>query len=238
MYEMTTTIPFTEAGADGKLKLRAAVAMMMNCCQFQEYQEKAFCAFLRAHNLAVFLFSIQIDFFRFPSFRETVKTVVKIYGCRSIYGLRRITMRDEAGELCMISNATGAFFDIQAGKAVKLSPDDICLKFDEAEPMECLPRKIPVPAGNGYAAEPYCVMKSGLDPNKHLTSPEFFAIAEDRLPEGFTFNRVRVEFKKQASFGEVVTPWIYETADRMCVCDLRGEDGQTCALMEFSTANL
>ena len=145
MYQMTTEIPFTCTGADGRLKLHEAAVLLMNCCQFQEYQEVDFCRFLRQNNLAVFLFSIQMDLIRLPQFREKVRTTVKIYGCKSIYGLRRLTMHDEKGELCLISNATGAFVDMNTGKAIKLDPDNIALKFDEAEPMECLPRKIPVP---------------------------------------------------------------------------------------------
>ena len=47
MYEMTTEIPFTRTGPDSKLKLHEAVGMMMDCCQFQEYQEQNFCRYLR-----------------------------------------------------------------------------------------------------------------------------------------------------------------------------------------------
>ena len=42
MYEMKTEIPFTRTGPDQKLKLHEAVGMMMDCSQFQEYQEKNF----------------------------------------------------------------------------------------------------------------------------------------------------------------------------------------------------
>ena len=45
MYMMKTEIPFTRAGKNNKLKLHEAVGMMMDCCQFQEYQEKKFCEF-------------------------------------------------------------------------------------------------------------------------------------------------------------------------------------------------
>ena len=96
MYRMENEVPFTRTGADGRLKLHEAVAMMMDCCQFQEYQEVNFCRFLRENHLAIFLFSIQLDILRLPEFREKVSTAVKIYGCKSIYGLRRITMRDAA----------------------------------------------------------------------------------------------------------------------------------------------
>lgn len=233
MFEMTHTIPFTKCDPEQKLKLHEAVSYMMDCCQFQEYQEVAFRNFLESNHLAVFLFSIQIDFFRRPTFRENVRTAVKIYGCKTICGLRRLTMRDEAGELCMIANATGAFFDTQAGRAIKLDPDNMPVQFDEAEPMECLPRKVPVPATGGTAGQPTVITPSQLDPNGHLTSHMYFAIASDAIPADLAFNRVRMEFKKQIKQGETVTPVVYPGA--VCVVDLQNGDGESCAVAEFST---
>ena len=239
MYEMENEIPFTRTGSDGKLKLHEAAAMMMDCCQFQEYQEQEFCRFLRTNQIAVFLFSIQIDILRMPAFRERVRTAVRIYGCKSIYGLRRITMRDESNRICLISNATGAFFDLRAGKAVKLDPEDLCVRFDEPEPMECLPRKIPVPQSGGTERPGFPVTPSFLDPNGHFTTPAYFSVAGDALPEGFRFNRVRMEFKKQARPGESIRPVLYECPDeRRTVVDLRGEGELSCAVAEFTTARL
>ena len=234
MYEMTTEIPFTKTGADNRLKLHEAVGMMMDCCQFQEYQEKAFCEYLRSNGIAVFLFSIQIDILRRPAFRETVTTAVKIYGCKSIYGLRRLTMRDEAGALCMIANATGAFFDLRQGRALKIDPADFGIRYDEADPMECLPRKIPVPAENGVAGAPFPVTRSVLDPNGHLTSAMYFAIADDALMPDIRFDRVRMEFKRQVKPGRTVTPVVFLTEEGKTVIDLRDDEGNSCAAAEFS----
>ena len=235
MYEMQTEIPFTKAGTDNKLKLHEAVGMMMDCCQFQEYQEKTFCEYLRSHDIAIFLFSIQIDIVRLPEFREHVKTAVKIYGCKSIYGLRRITMRDEAGKICLISNATGAFFDLRQGKALKIYPAEFGVKYDEAEPMECLPRKIPLPPVAEVACPPFEVTRTVLDPNGHLTSAWYFAIAEEALAPEFTFNRVRLEYKKQIKPGERVTPFRFDAEGKLAVVDLRDAGGNSCAVAEFST---
>ena len=234
MYEMTTEIPFTKAGADNRLKLHEAVGMMMDCCQFQEYQEKRFCEYLRKNDIAIFLFSIQIDILRRPEFREKVTTAVKIYGCKSIYGLRRLTMRDEAGELLMIANATGAFFDLRQGKALKLDPADFGVVYDEAEPMECLPRKIPIPPAGGVTERPFAVTRSALDPNGHLTSAMYFAVAEDALPKGTVFDRVRVEFKRQIKPGQTVRPVRFVTPEGKTVVDLRDDEGNSCAAAEFS----
>lgn len=235
---MENMVPFTRTGADGRLKLHEAVAMMMDCCQFQEYQEREFCRYLRTNHLAIFLFSIQIDILRLPEFRETVRTAVKIYGCKSIYGLRRITMRDAANRLCLIANATGAFFDLKAGKAVKLDPADLHVDFDEAEPMECLPRKIPIPPAAGTEMPAFTVHRSDLDLNGHLTSPLYFAIAGNALPQDFRCNRVRVEYKKQAKSGEVVIPVVHHVAPAAMVVDMRGADGGSFAVAEYSNADV
>ena len=238
MYRMETEIPFSLSGADGKLKLHEAVAMMMDCCQFQEYQEVKFCRYLRENNIAVFLFSMQLDILRRPRFREKVTSAVKIYGCKAIYGLRRMTMRDESGSLCLISNATGAFFDLNAQKAVKLDPKNMPIKFDEAEPMECLPRKIPIPSSGGIEQKQVTVRSSMLDINGHLTSHEYFAIASDILPQDFTYNRIRIEYKKQSKLNDIITPVLYLGEDKTAVVEMCGNDGTAFAAAEFSTADL
>lgn len=234
MYEMKTEIPFTKAGADNRLKLHEAVGMMMDCSQFQEYQEKQFCNYLRTNGIAIFLFSMQLDILRRPEFREKVTTAVKIYGCKSIYGLRRLTMRDEAGNLCMISNATGAFFDIRQGKALKIDPTEFGVVYDEAEPMECLPRKIPIPSEAGTEERRFPVTRSSLDPNGHLTSAMYFAVAEDALPPDFFFDRVRMEFKRQIKPGQTVLPVRFSAPEGKIVVDLRDDEGNSCAAAEFS----
>ena len=233
MYQMQNELPFTRCGADGRLKLHEAVRMMMDCCQFQEYQETGLCSYLRENDIAVFLSSIQIDILRMPEFRENVTTAVKIYGCKSIYGLRRLTMRDEAGKLCLIANATGAFFDLNAGKAVKVDPEVFNVKFDEAEEMECLPRKIPVSTVAGETVPAFQVKPSDLDPNGHLTSPVYFAIAADSLGGDVYFNRVRIEYKQQAKGGNFVLPVIYREENRTVV-DMKSGSGLSFAVAEFS----
>lgn len=234
MYKMTNTVPFTAVMPDGKLKLHEAVALMTNCCQFQEHEEKGFRTFLTESNIAVFLFSLQIDILRVPEFKEEITTSVKIYGCKSIYGLRQLTIRDAAGELCMIANATGAFFDLKAQKAIKLAPEQLNVKFDEPEEMECLPRKIPFPAADGIPCAEFTVRPSHLDMNGHLTSPIYFSAATDVLPAEFTYDRVRIEYKQQAKPGEVLYPYLYLDNGRAIV-DLKSAGAVSYAALEFTT---
>ena len=135
----------------------------------------------------------------------------------------------------MIANATGAFFDLRQGRALKLDPSQFGVAYDEAEPMECLPRKIPIPAQGGTHGEPFSVPCWALDPNGHLTSAMYFAVAENALPPGFTFDRVRMEFKRQIKPGETVSPVLYALPENKAVVDLRNGAGDSCAAAEFST---
>ena len=238
MYEMKNELTFTRCGADGRLKLHEAVALMTDCCQFQEHQEAGLKQYLLDKGIAIFLSSIQIDVLRLPSFREKISTAVKIYGCKSIYGLRRITICDESENLCLIANATGAFFDLNALKAVKVSPEEFNIKFDDAEPMECLPRKIPIPQIAGTEMSAFEVKRSLLDPNGHLSSPYYFSIAADVIPEEFSWNRVRMEYKQQAKAGDFIYPVLYHLPDGKITVDMRSREGTSYAVAEFSTAAL
>ena len=236
MYEIQQELTFTQCGTDGKLKLHEAVALMADCCQFQEHQESGLKKYLQDNGIAIFLSSMQIDILRLPLFRENISVAVKIYGCKSIYGLRRITMRDESGNLCLIANATGAFFDFNALKAVKVNPEDFNVKFDDAEPMECLPRKIPIPPSSGMAMSAIEVKRSLLDPNGHLSSPYYFSIASDVLPEKFSWNRVRMEYKQQTKAGDLIFLVLYTAPENKVVVNMQSEEGISCAVAEFSTA--
>ncbi|MBQ9786793.1 MAG: hypothetical protein IJW33_01315 [Lentisphaeria bacterium] len=237
MYQQSEKLPFTRCGADGKLKLDQAVALMMDCCHFQELQEAEFKKFLTDHHLVIFLHSLQIDILRMPELNETIRTAVKIYGAKSIYGLRRFTIRDENDKICLIGNGTGAFFDLQAQKAVKYDPSLFPVKFDEAEEMEVLPRKIPLPDSPAVMADRVTIRPSWLDPNGHLTSSEFIALASDMLKADFSFNRVRIEYKRQAKPGESIRCMVQYADDGRAVVDLKNSEALSCAVVEFSTAS-
>ena len=235
MHEMERKVYHCDCGEDGLLKLNAAVAMMMDCCQFQEYGETKFCNFLRSNDTAVFLTSLQMNIFRFPAFQENIRVKVVIYGGQSIYGYRRLTIRDEKGDLCMIANGIGCFFNFKTAKAVKL-PDNIgeLISFDEPEEMDCPPRKIPLPSAPGEKAAVLKVTPSMLDPNGHLTSSEYFAMAGDFLPEDFRYNQVRIEYKMQAKKGMLLEVFLHRTEENTIVAAIRNQEQNILhALVEF-----
>ena len=78
------------------------------------------------------------------------------------------------------------------------------------------------------------VKRSLLDPNGHLSSPYYFAIASDILPENISWNRVRLEYKQQAKSGDVILPVLHELPGGKTVVDIRSGSGTSYAVAEFS----
>lgn len=231
---MERMVYYCDCGADGLLKLNAAVGMMMDCCQFQEYAETKFSRYLKENHTAVFLSSLQMNILRFPSFREKLKVKVVIYDGRAFYGYRRLTIRDEKGQLCMIGNGIGCFYNFQTEKVVKL-PENIgdYLTFDPPEEMDCPPRKIPFPTVEEKEVTTIKVTPSMLDPNGHLTSAEYFTIACDALPEEFQYNKVRIEYKQQVKKGTLLKVLLYKVTEKTFVIALKDPQEVLHALVEF-----
>ena len=104
--------------------------------------------------------------------------------------------------------------------------------------MACLLRKIPVPQIPGTAIPPCEVKRSLLDPNGHLSSPYYFSIATDILPEDFSWNRVRLEYKQQAKSGELILPILYTLPDGKNVVNMQSGSETSYAVAEFSTSGV
>ncbi len=236
MFETERHVYHSCVGADGLMKMPVAADFLMDCCQFQERSESAFSEHMRQHDMAVFLASLQLDILRRPAFGEKVMVRVSIYDCKSIYGFRRITITDEVGQLCMRSNAIGAFFNFREGRAMKL-PEAIrtTLTMEQIDDdMECLPRKIIIPDTSFDALDAVEVRPSRVDGNGHLTSTEYLAIAEDRLPDGFTYDQVRAEYKLQATPGSMVQPNFYHINEHTKMFNIVNQEGRTHVAVEFS----
>ena len=122
---------------------------------------------------------------------------------------------------------------MKAQKAIKLEPEKLNIQFDAPEPMECLPRKIPMPGTEAVKHPSFTVKPSYLDLNGHMTTPVYFSIATGVLPQSFEYDRVRIEYKQQAKTNDVIYPESY-MSDGKCVIDLKSSGALSYAVLEFS----
>ena len=97
--------------------------------------------------------------------------------------------------------------------------------------MEYAPRKIAVPK-DGKQEAPMEITRAYLDSNNHVNNARYVQSAEGYLPEGFTIQQLRAEYKRQAFLGDRMHPVVAQTDDEWII-SLNNENGQPYAVIAF-----
>ena len=71
----------------------------------------------------------------------------------------------------------------------------------------------------------------------HVNNGQYVHIASGFLPKGKKFTRLRVEYRKQAVLGDVMTPITYNK-DGVCVVALCDEEKKPYAVIETSMVTI
>ena len=234
MYRIERTVSYSDLGEDGVLSLGAAVDFLQDCSMFQLGSLHPLTEYFEEHGLGMYLVSRQMDLIRMPSYGEAISVVTWVYECKSMYGFRNTILYGEDGKPCIASYATGAFVNLQTGRPLRM-PEDITgsVAMYDRHPMEYLPRKISLPRQGGEGCESLLVRRYHLDNNHHVNNSKYISIAQEFLPEGFSFDRVRVEYKTPARYGAVMYPVRY-LSGHTAILSLNGENDTVYAVVEFS----
>ena len=237
MFQYTTKIGLSYTNSDGKQSLRSALDLIIDCCYFQLPTEKKFHDFLKELNLGMFVIYRQLDLVRRPVYDEKVTIQTSIFDCKPMIGYRNTVIRDEAGNFCFKEYSLGAFVDFTTGKPARV-PRELMdsLTYDPKIPMEYTPRKIELPDDSAFQ---FCferkITGGFLDMNGHMNSNWYVSFAEECLPEDFSYNRVRVEYRKQAQKNDPVK--LYSVfADSLFTVKICDANNDCFAVVEFSSA--
>lgn len=179
----------------------------------------------------------QIDVKRFPEFNEKIIVGTFPTNFKSFIGDRNFIVKNEQGETLVMANSVWTFMDME-----KLRPAKIDEKFlevytlEEALPMEYLPRKIILPETEDYTVtekESLQIREYHLDSNHHVNNGQYVQIADSFLPNSMNYDRLRVEYRKQAKLGDVILPVVYEK-EGCCIVALCDEEKNPYAVIEAS----
>lgn len=200
---------------------------------FQMDTEKEMMEYFGQNQLGMYLVSRQIDITRLPAYGEHLTIKVWIYNCEKTWGHRNTILYDENGKVCMASTSMGSFINLKTGRPIRIPPEIInVITIEPPFNMDVLPRKIAVPDGIIIEKEPITVQNYHLDSYRHMNNSRYVDIATSCLPDDFQVHRVRIEYKKPAIQGDVLTPKIIQLDNKVWVYLKRIDD--ICALIEFS----
>lgn len=236
MYQYVTRVGVSQTNRYGELALRPMLDLAIDCAYFQLPTITDFAEFLRRNNLGMFVIFRQVDILRRPRHGEKLRVATSIFDCRSAIGYRNTVIRDEAGEFCVKEYSLGAFVDFVTGKPARLTPEvRAMLNFDEKLDMEYTSRKIAMPESEVWQAVfERKITENFLDLNRHMNSNWFVTFAEECLPENFSYNRMRIEYRQQGKPGEVVQVQSAAADGKIWVRESSAA-GEVMVDLEFST---
>ena len=233
MYSYKSRIRYSELDETGHLRLESLLDYFQDCSTFHSEESGLGVDYLKTHNLVWVLSSWQIVVEHYPKLGETVTVGTAPYELKGFIGFRNFLMTDQEGKRLSYANTLWSLLDTRSGKPAR--PSQEMLRGYVLEPrldMEYAPRRIAIPE-NGREGEPVQIRPHHLDTNHHVNNGQFVRIALDALKRSCQVSQLRAEYKKQAVLGDVLTPFIAQTADGGCVVSLRDQEGAVSCVVEL-----
>lgn len=233
-YLIERRVGISQTDGSGKLRLCAALDFIIDCIVFEQDSLGTFGNYLRENNLGMFQVHTQVDILRRPAYGEKLGIETIVYDCSGIRGYRNTLVRDEAGQVCIATFSTGAFVNRKTGRPCKLSPEVVDSfgkppRYD----MEYLPVKITLPEdAEWFSLPPRTALPCYLDINGHVNSNRYVEFAVELLPADFSYDRVRVEYRRQTKVGEILHTEFCR-AEKTFFVRISGEDGEPKAVVSF-----
>ena len=234
MYQLEKLVSTSHVGRDGKLTLTSAVDFMQDCSSFHiSSLEKLQEEFVQKNMIMLIIFR-QMDIINMPKLREKLLVKTWTWDLNRVFGSRNTVICNEQGETCLISNVMGSFVYVDSGLPAQISEEALhSFSVENKLDMDYLPRKIAVSSLPFQPLEPVPVLKSHLDHYNHVNNAKYVMIAYEYIPDAFVPNRLRVEYKTPAKYGDIIYPVICREENRQTIC-LNDHEGKPFSIVEFS----
>lgn len=235
MYTHKTRVAASQAGPDGMQTMLSVISMMQDCSQLWLESEPEMQQYFQEKHITQMLASRQVDFYRFAPYGAHLDVVTRVYGCKGFLGYRNTALYGADGTVYAQSWSIGAFVSLSTGKPTRLPPEIVeHVTYDPKLDMEYLDKRLRLPEAPPQVYPALTAARSDIDFNRHVNNAQHIRMACEYLPEGQKHGRMRVEYKKPAKQGDVLTPHIYTGSEGTVVAALLGEGQKPFAVVEFS----
>ena len=225
-YEYEDTIRYSKVDRELKLTIPGLIDYFQDAAIEQSEVIGVGTKELGPRHLAWFLVSWDVRFKRLPNLCERIVVGTYPYSFRGMLGNRAVYMKTKDGEILAEANAQWALMNTAEMRMTRV-PEDIASKYPlgDGALFESKGRKIAIPeGGQEYPAVP--VQEYMLDNNGHVNNGQFVHLAMSYLPKDVSVRELRVEYKKQARPGEMITPVVSTENERTVIALMT--DGPAC----------
>ena len=232
MYSLNFRVTTSACDSEGRLKLYSALQMMQDCSELWIDSEPGIKQYFAEQNMAQLLATRQVEIIRVPEYKEELTVTSSVYDMKPMFGFRNTFIYDADGKPCYKTWSMGAFVDKSSGKLKRVDAATIAsMTLEPQLEMNYRERRIILPKDDGEQLDPIKVLRADIDYNKHMNNANYVRMAMELLPENFSVNGLRVEYRIAAKLGDILVPTIYQTAEGIIVSLSVGDE--ISAIIEF-----
>ena len=232
MYQFDSTIRYSEVDADCNLTIPALMNYFQDCTTFHSETVGNGVKALAKRKQAWMLSFYQICIKQMPKFLDEVTISTYPYEIKGFYGFRNFCVTDKKGNRCAYANSIWVLMDITTGRPAKVTQDVIeAYGQDEKLDMEYCDRKLLIPQ-EVETKEKIVVPSFFIDSNHHMNNEKYVMLAAEYVPNDFKVSELRVEYKKEAKWKDVIIPVVAREEKRITV-GLLDESRHPYAIVAF-----
>ena len=234
-YTTEGRIRFSEVDHTRRITLPGIVNYFQDCSTFQSEDLGLGIIHCSERKRAWILSSWQVVVERYPEIGEKIQTSTWATDFKGLFGERNFCMTDENGNDVAYANSLWVYMDIERGRPARPDESEIA-PYGTGEPYEMTyeSRKIPLPT-ESEELESFPVRRYHIDTNEHVNNCQYVQMALESLPKDKEVHQMRVEYKKSAVYGDMISPRIAAEDDRTVV-ELCDENAKPYAVIEFRFA--
>lgn len=224
---------FSDIDAGATMSLHGILNAMQDCVNVNSESIGRGIDYMMEKRRSWFAISWNIEIKRYPKMFEDVVLRTWAYDFSAIMGYRNVIAYDKDGNAVICADSIWSLVDLNTGRPAKITEEDRRgYDLEPRFPMQEVPRKITLPDNLTEAGE-YCVSKSDIDYNGHMSNAEYIRIADEYLEMGVKPKQIRVEYKNQSQYREVLTTYVSKSDTQMVVCMKGKETNDIKAVVEF-----
>jgi len=233
MYSLNYKVTTSTCDSEGNLKLYSALQMLQDCSEMWIESEPKVKQFFSEQNMAQLLASRQVEIVRVPKYKEELTVTTLVYEMKPMFGFRNTFIYDREGNPCYKTWSMGAFVDKSTGKLKSVDASIIAsMNIEPSMQMNYAGRRILLPKEGGIVLDRIPVQKNDIDYNQHVNNANYIRMVVELLPNQFKAQNIRMEYRKPAKLGDMLTPTMYQTEHALQFSLSIGNDVST--IIEFS----
>ncbi len=233
MYSLSSRVKYSECDKKADLTIAGLINYIQDTAILHAEDAKVGLDYMMPRNWGWFVTTYHLELTRLPHLGENITVSTYPYGFRGFIGNRAYTVEDGSGIRIATCNSTWALMDLISLKPVH-APEEMIEAYGIQDAPNGTPCSVRLrPEAELQTIGSFTVTTDMLDTNDHVNNGKYITIMQQYLPDDFSFNDLKIAYKKALHLGDEVQVKAYTSEHTMKLYFFNGED--LSCIGEFAT---